>query len=588
MTQITYPSGRVVVQSVDAIGRLCAVGASGSTCSSGTTYATGYGYNAAQELTGFNYGNGVAATFGYSNDRLQLTSLNYKKGASTLFGLSYSYGAAGSNNGQIQSITDSVDNGRNATYTYDTLARLSTAVTTGSANYPAWGLQQSYDRYGNRLSQTAISGCTGIPCPQPSVVVSAATNRITGSPFAYDGNGNMTNDGINPLVYDAENHAVSSSSGAYSYDGKGLRVKKCLPNCTSPTTTTIYLFSGSKVLAEYDNGAAPTAPSREYVYSGGALLAKIDSSGTKYYHQDHLSNRLVTDSSGTTSAQLGHFPFGESWYNASNDKLRFTSYERDAESGNDFAMARYHINRLGRFSAPDPVAGSIGDPQSLNRYGYVGNNPVNAVDPLGLVIEMAPCGVHPDGSPQWFCPSEGDGGVGLSSGILQMVFCFYANCGTGGGGPSGDTGGSAQGDPLTASQKVLDQMYCLWKKSRYGFQRTERSMWITEQNGELDFPQWPWSAESGKETWQGRRPSGSIAIAHTHPNALSPKPSTTGGNTGRGDQGTADAQGLPVYVVTREAIWKAVPNQKDPSQVAEGNWWKDSEKSEKKGDLKCP
>ena len=362
------------------------MGASGSTCSNGTTYATGYGYNAAQELTGFNYGNGVAATFGYSNDRLKLTSLNYKKGASTLFGLSYSYGAAGSNNGQIRSITDSVDSGRNATYTYDTLARLSTAVTTGSANYPAWGLQESYDRYGNRWSQAAISGCTGIPCPQPSVVVSATTNRITGSPFAYDANGNMTNDGINTLVYDAENHAVSSSSGAYSYDGKGLRVKKCVPNCSSPTTTTVYLFSGSKVIAEYDNGAAPTAPSREYIYSGAALLAKIDSSGTKYYHQDHLSNRLVTNSTGTTSAQLGHFPFGESWYNASNDKLLFTSYERDAESGNDFAMARYHINRLGRFSSPAPLAGSVGDPQSLNRYAYVSNDPANLIDPLGMNV----------------------------------------------------------------------------------------------------------------------------------------------------------------------------------------------------------
>jgi RHS repeat-associated protein len=401
--------------------------ASGSTCSSGTTYATGYGYNAAQELTGFNYGNGVAATFGYSNDRLQLTSLNYKKGASTLFGLAYSYGAAGSNNGQIQSITDSVDNERSATYTYDTLARLSTAVTTGSANYPAWGLQQSYDRYGNRWSQTAISGCTGgITCPQPSVAVSATTNRITGSPYAYDANGNMTNDGINTLVYDAENHAVSSSSGAYTYDGNNLRVKKCLPNCSSPTTTTVYLFSGSKVLAEYDNGAAPTAPSREYIYSGAALLAKIDSSGTKYYHQDHLSNRLVTDSTGTTSAQLGHFPFGESWYNAANDKLRFTSYERDAESGNDYALARYHISRLGRFSSPDPLAGSVGDPQSLNRYTYVRNSPTNYIDPYGLNV------ANPGYCDAFYasCGGGGDGPVYLLDGWLPIDAGSLAACGT--------------------------------------------------------------------------------------------------------------------------------------------------------------
>jgi hypothetical protein len=58
----------------------------------------------------------------------------------------------------------------------------------------------------------------------------------------------------------------------------------------------VSIFSGSKVIAEYDNGVAVGSPSREYIYGGSALLAKIDSSGTKYYHQDHLSNRLVTSS----------------------------------------------------------------------------------------------------------------------------------------------------------------------------------------------------------------------------------------------------------------------------------------------------
>ena len=47
-------------------------------------------------------------------------------------------------------------------------------------------------------------------------------------------------------------------------------------------------------------------------------------------------------------------------------------------------MVRYHINRLGRFNAPDPIAGSIADPQSLNRYAYVRNDPINLTDPNGL------------------------------------------------------------------------------------------------------------------------------------------------------------------------------------------------------------
>ena len=86
---------------------------------------------------------------------------------------------------------------------------------------------------------------------------------------------------------------------------------------------------------------------------------------------------------------MGHFPFGESWYNATSEKLLFTSYERDSESGNDYAMARYYVNRLARFSSPDALAGSIANPQSLNRYSYVLNSPTSLVDPSG----MGPCDV---------------------------------------------------------------------------------------------------------------------------------------------------------------------------------------------------
>jgi RHS repeat-associated protein len=169
-------------------------------------------------------------------------------------------------------------------------------------------------------------------------------------------------------------------SGTYTYDGNGLRVKK-----VSGGTTTVYVFSGSKVIAEYVNGVAPGSPTREYIYSGGMLAAKIEGGVTQYYHQDHLSVRMLTNSSGVKIGDQGHFPYGESWYAVSTTtKWQYTSYERDAESGNDYAMARYYVNRLGRMSSPDLIAGSQNDPQSLNRYTYVGNDPINSVDPSGL------------------------------------------------------------------------------------------------------------------------------------------------------------------------------------------------------------
>jgi RHS repeat-associated protein len=382
LTQITYPSGRIVTENLDVIGRLCAVGTSGSTCSTGTTWANNFTYNAAQQPTAYTLYNGVSVTLGYSPDRLQLTSLSYAKSGTTIFGLSYLYGASGSNDGLISSITDNVQSGRSVSYTYDGLARLSTALTSGSSSYPQWGLQWYYDRYGNRTQQAVTNGSG----PSNSVTVNATTNQLTGSTFTYDLSGNMTNDGSNTLVYDAENRATgatnSGSTGAYTYDGKSQRVTKCVASCTSSTR---YIFSGSKVIAEYASTASPSAPTIEYIYAGGTLIASEDNTSTyRFYQRDHLSNRVVTDINGNVLEQLGHYPSGESWYNSAGEKLIFTTYERDAESGNDYAQARYYASRLGRFSAVDPVAGSTADPQTLNGYAYVRNVPTMLVDPAGL------------------------------------------------------------------------------------------------------------------------------------------------------------------------------------------------------------
>ena len=311
------------------------------------------------------------------NTRLQLATLAFAKSGANLLSLAYNYGTG--NNGQIQGITDNVDNGRTVNYTYDAWSRVKTAATVGSTAYPAWGLSWSYDRYGNRKQQNVTAG-SGVP--SNSVTPSPTTNRLTDTGYAYDLAGNMTADGLNTLAYDAENHLTSNTqagaTSTYAFDGKSLRVTK-----TVSGTTTVYVFSGAKVIAEYASGAAPSSPIREYIYSGSTLLAKIEGSVTRYYHQDHLSNRLVTDSTGTALEQMGHFSFGESWYDSGTEKWKFTSYERDAESANDYAMMRISVNRLGRFSSPDPLPGSLGDPQSLNRYSYARNDAANLADPTG-------------------------------------------------------------------------------------------------------------------------------------------------------------------------------------------------------------
>ena len=68
--------------------------------------------------------------------------------------------------------------------------------------------------------------------------------------------------------------------------------------------------------------------------------------------------RILTDSGGNLIGQRGSYPYGESWYETGTlTKVEFTTYERDSESGNDYATDRTYVNRLGRFSSVDPLPG---------------------------------------------------------------------------------------------------------------------------------------------------------------------------------------------------------------------------------------
>jgi RHS repeat-associated protein len=71
---------------------------------------------------------------------------------------------------------------------------------------------------------------------------------------------------------------------------------------------------------------------------------------------------------------------------------KFTGKERDTESGLDNFGARYDASSMGRFMTPDPLGGHLEDPQTLNKYAYVRNNPTTLTDPTGLDIWLTGCG----------------------------------------------------------------------------------------------------------------------------------------------------------------------------------------------------
>jgi RHS repeat-associated protein len=85
---------------------------------------------------------------------------------------------------------------------------------------------------------------------------------------------------------------------------------------------------------------------------------------------------------------VAYAPYGERYANSVGTIFNFTGMDNDTKSDlYDFPAREYHPTQ-GRWVSPDPAglqAVEMTNPQSWNRYAYVANTPLTAVDPLGLV-----------------------------------------------------------------------------------------------------------------------------------------------------------------------------------------------------------
>jgi RHS repeat-associated protein len=384
LVEQTYPSGKVVRNFFENDGDLAKV------VRNGKTYVSDFSYNASGGINSLKLGNGRWETAEF-NSRQQLTQLGLGANAndSSLFKLQYEFGEL-LTNGTIQNtgnITKQTITLPNAsfvqTYKYDALDRLTEAKeTNGTSATENWKQTFGYDRFGNRtnFSQQINNQALTINS-QTLPSVDADTNRFNlNQGFEYDKSGNVIKDidrvtGLQrSFTFNAENKQVhvkdanNAPVGTYYYDGNGNRVKK-----STATETTIFVYdAGGKMVAEY---STVTASQSE---------AKIS-----YLTNDHLgSPRINSDATGKVVSRRDFMPFGEEIqranYGTDSVRQKFTGYERDKETGLDFAQARYHNSNLGRFSSADPVGGYLVSPQSMNKYTYVQNNPLNLIDPSGL------------------------------------------------------------------------------------------------------------------------------------------------------------------------------------------------------------
>ncbi len=311
--------------------------------------------------------------------------------------------AGTSDNGNVMGYwyQDSVNSSfsHTATYTYDGVNRLSTAVATGSSTY---NLTFSYDRYGNMTCQT--NGQTNGPCP--NWAYNPSTNQLATSGFPYDAAGNLTKDSSNPTAHtwqwDGEGRAASVDSGStwgFTYNALGDRAQ--------------WAYTGGADQHLFDPAGTWVGNAGSYtlVPLGGRYFVVYTSSETNFDHINALgSTTMWTSHSGAELEDILFYPWGDLWKGSGGYNFASLPY-RDLKTNTDFTAYRVYSPNLGRWLSPDPVGGDATNPQSLNRYPYVMNNPTTSIDPLGL------------GGPSWISPK----------GVFEDCDLFLG-CGGDGGG----------------------------------------------------------------------------------------------------------------------------------------------------------
>lgn len=305
--------------------------------------------------------------------------------------------------GNVISREDKLSN--KTTYGYDDLDRL-TEVHIQRLNHsdrpsegPPQAIRFEYDRVGNMLFNSLVGTYKYSQDGNQSHAVRSAGVHI----YSYDENGNLSSSESRTLSSDINNHIVliktarhvggvlwplfpRHSVTEFEYDWKGRRIEKS----TSRALPYPVTFLARKEKERYvdDGFECDGDECRISVFVGSHKIATVNvkSKRVDHYHSDLIDSRVsVSDKRGQLIRWYAYLPFGSS-YRAAKSTLRgasFTGQALDRDTGLYYYRGRYYDPEIGKFTSPDRRIGALEDPQSLNSYAYVLNNPATFNDPSG-------------------------------------------------------------------------------------------------------------------------------------------------------------------------------------------------------------
>jgi RHS repeat-associated protein len=253
--------------------------------------------------------------------------------------------------------------------TYDAMDQLfSVAVTQAATTTQTF--RYTYDLAGNRLSEQIGASVTNLSYN--------ALNQLTAS--------DAPDPTATTFQWDAEHRLFSTTSGNQStslgYDGY-WRCTYIGQASGGVLTERRFLWAGGQIREE----RAPDGTVTKRFFRQGVILETGATPGTYFYTRDHLNSiRELTDSTGRIRARYSYDPFGRRTHLTGDLDADFGFAGMLHLAGPELNMAQFRVYdpNIGRWLSRDPL--DLAElRQGPNLYTYVGNNPVNWIDPSGMV-----------------------------------------------------------------------------------------------------------------------------------------------------------------------------------------------------------